>query len=508
MAQEASMKDVGMYLMGTLQLMFEMADDAMSKYSVSYDDVKFEDRLEDVGGLSFVERSRGEDGHINKDILERNVGMVITCGAYMKDRVIAELDRNRVSRVQTEECINRNGHLTNLCHFVIDARDKELAREIVEKLNTRESIMRTDAKAFAIRCNEQNISISSVDMEQEKLDYMEKRGDLRVPYCSVPLENNNCRLYFETANADKVMSELKYATLILSASARANIMERDESWGKQIENVIAKLGDTHASCVVYDAYAPDHYVTSDSKGIHLHIGKQEELISRMDQGWDDRLYEILRGYGKINLVDDLTKNREAGKPENFKQEVPVLDAEKRIEMYKRELVEHMEFRLDNMDLEQKAQAKDNQVRLDNSIWHAIQSGNSDLEMRLKSDRSDNMESLFGKRDVNTVDLADMRDSEFIHAFCMRALGYATLEDPVALQAMLEEADKDPVMIALAAEDRSVKVAFIQEIEESVEETRQIKYELEEAGPKDILIDLEKEQTITAVINDHEMEEER
>ena len=161
-----------------------------------------------------------------------------------------------------------------------------------------------------------------------------------------------------------------------------------------------------------------------------------------------------------------------------------------------------------MDLEQKAQAKDNQVRLDNSIWHAIQSGNSDLEMRLKSDRSDNMESLFGKRDVNTVDLADMRDSEFIHAFCMRALGYATLEDPVALQAMLEEADKDPVMIALAAEDRSVKVAFIQEIEESVEETRQIKYELEEAGPKDILIDLEKEQTITAVINDHEMEEER
>ena len=124
MAQEASMKDVGMYLMGTLQLMFEMADDAMSKYSVSYDDVKFEDRLEDVGGLSFVERSRGEDGHINKDILERNVGMVITCGAYMKDRVIAELDRNRVSRVQTEECINRNGHLTNLCHFVIDARDK------------------------------------------------------------------------------------------------------------------------------------------------------------------------------------------------------------------------------------------------------------------------------------------------------------------------------------------------------------------------------------------------
>lgn len=167
MAQEASMKDVGMYLMGTLQLMFEMADDAMSKYSVSYDDVKFEDRLEDVGGLSFVERSRGEDGHINKDILERNVGMVITCGAYMKDRVIAELDRNRVSRVQTEECINRNGHLTNLCHFVIDARDKELAREIVEKLNTRESIMRTDAKAFAIRCNEQNISISSVDMEQE-----------------------------------------------------------------------------------------------------------------------------------------------------------------------------------------------------------------------------------------------------------------------------------------------------------------------------------------------------
>ena len=285
-------------------------------------------------------------------------------------------------------------------------------------------------------------------------------------------------------------------------------MERDESGGKQIENVIAKLGDTHASCVVYDAYAPDHYVTSDSKGIHLHIGKQEELISRMDQGWDDRLYEILRGYGKIHLVDDLTKNREAGKPENFKQEVPVLDAEKRIEMYKRELVEHMEFRLDNMDLEQKAQAKDNQVRLDNSIWHAIQSGNSDLEMRLKSDRSDNMESLFGKRDVNTVDLADMRDSEFIHAFCMRALGYATLEDPVALQAMLEEADKDPVMIALAAEDRSVKVAFIQEIEESVEETRQIKYELEEAGPKDILIDLEKEQTITAVINDHEMEEER
>ena len=41
MAQEASMKDVDMYLMGTLQLMFEMADDAKSKYSVSYEEVKF-----------------------------------------------------------------------------------------------------------------------------------------------------------------------------------------------------------------------------------------------------------------------------------------------------------------------------------------------------------------------------------------------------------------------------------------------------------------------------------
>ena len=85
-----------------------------------------------------------------------------------------------------------------------------------------------------------------------------------------------------------------------------------------------------------------------------------------------------------------------------------------------------------------------------------------------------MESLFGKRDVNTVDLCGYAGFGIYSCILYaRALGYATMEDPIALQAMLEEADKDPVTIALAAEDRSVKIAFIQEIEESVEETRQI-----------------------------------
>lgn len=508
MEKEASMRDIGMYLMGTLKTIFEMADNAMEKFSVSYDDIKFEDRLSDVNGLSFVERSRDSNGHIDMNLLQQNTGLVIRCGAYMKDRVIDALDRGKVNRVQTEEVISKNGTLRNICYFIIDARDKEKARDIVKQLNSRESILRTNAKDFAQRCAEQNLSISSVLVEREKLDYMEAHGDIQVPYCAVPVNENNYRIYFESGHALEVQNELKYATLILSANARLEVMQRDSAWAKNIENIMVRIGDNHASCAVYDAYAPDHYITTDSKSIHLHIGQQEKVISRMEHGWKTQIYGELRGYGKLHFIDDLNVNKEAGKPENFELETPELTQDERIEKYKRQLVEHMEFRLDNMDQADIDRAHENEIRFDNSIWQAARDGDAELEARLKDDRSDNHKVLLGERSEATVDLTDLHDAEFIQAFCLNTLGYKALRDPIALEAMLEEAQQNPIMQELADEDKSVKSAFIQEIEESVEEAKQITYDLEEAEPKDIMNELAREQEITAVIEDRDYEEER
>lgn len=518
MPRETSMREVGMYLMGTLKTIFEMADQALGKYSISYDDIKYEDRLKDIGGLSFIERSRDRDGKIDMGLLEKNVGLVVSCGAYMKDRVVDAMNREKIARAQTEEVIIRDGKLIHICHFIVDARDRDRAREIVNRINNRESILRSNAKEFAERCAAQDLSISSIVVEKEKLEYMEDRRDIQIPYCVVPVNDRNSRIYFENRYADKIKNELKYATLILSANARTDILAREAGYEKNLENVMVRLGDSHTACAAYDSYAPDHYITTDSKGIYLHIGQQQEFISRMDTGWEDRVFAELSGYGKVQLIDDPEKMRSDDVTRYFAKEAPELDRNERIEKYKRLLVEHMEFRLDNMGQEKleeqqkekeiNDQAKDNELRFDNSIWQAIHSGNSALESRLKDDRADNKLAMNGRLSQSSVDLSDLYDSEFIHAFCLRALGYATMKDPIALEAMLEEADKNPVMLELASEDKSVKLAFIREIEESVDETKQITYDVEQAEPKEIIAELDKEQTITAVINEPEMEEDR
>lgn len=505
MAGQAEMKDLGIYMMDTLRIIFEMADRSFEKFSVSYADVKFEDQLRDVDGKSFIERSRDSDGRINMSLLEQNTGQVISCGSFMKDRLIRELDREKISRAQVWDVITVNGKPIERCNFIIDVRDREKAKKLVEELNRTSSILCKSAKEFAENRDGKEVVLSSVVVESDKLSYMERLGNIRVPHCVIKIDEENSRLYFEEKDKDEILKELKEATLVFSANSRLEDMKRDQEKKKEIENIMANFRNDRSSCVLYDAYAPDHYMIADSKGIRVHFGNYEQTISRLEPEFENKLYEKMIGYGKLHFENDVARNPELARPENFEREYVELTLEERIMSYKRQLVHYLSFRLDNEKEEEKEQARANEVKFKDNIEKASRSGNQNLEIRLKDDLTQNQAAKRGDISVNAVDMADMHDSEFVHAFCMRALSYATMKDGAALAAMLEEAKENPVMIALASEDKSVKVALINEIEKSIEESKQITYDVEHADTKEILTEVEREQSLTISLSEREFE---
>lgn len=510
----AEINHISAYMAGTLKVLLDAANSVLDRESVNYSNIIYEDRLQQVGGVDFVERSKDTLGRVDESALLKNCGLVAYCSSFMKDRLINEFRNAKINRVQYEDTVKRSdGRLVNLCYFVVDRLDKERAQEIITRLNSLESIRQTDAKEFAAECQSKNIPMARMAVEEEKLDYMEQMGDIDFRYCAVPDGFGNLHLYMAKTDSEKAYDAVRKASLICSAGTRKHMMETSRAHNQTLEKALALIGDTHTACRIYDRDEPSHYLRTDSNGIYYGIGKNEESISRMSQGWEGRVYSILRGYGTIEIdperkPEKIKENIEQGRQHTvpYKKE---LDLSDKTERYKRELVEQIYFRYANeqnlKDMDAISRMKDDEYRFGNAINKALREGDGELLNDLYGDQSANRRAINGYIGERNVDLSDLNGQDFIREFCLKTLGYRVMEDEVARLSMIEEAYHTPAFHDLAAEPSEVKIAVIHEIEDSVREVQSISYTLSEVSPQELVQDIEKDDRIQMEIDEQEYE---
>lgn len=510
----AEINHISAYMAGTLKVLLDAANSILDRESINYSNIIYEDRLEQVGGADFVERSKDTLGRVDETALLKNCGLVAYCGAFMKDRLINEFRNAKINRVQYEDTVKRSdGKLVNLCYFVVDRLDKERAQEIITRLNSLESIRQADAKEFAAECQSKNIPMSCMSIEEEKLDYMERMGDMNFRYCTVPDGFGNLHLYMAKADSEKAHDAVRKASLICSAETRRHMMGINKERDRIMEKALALIGDTHTACRVYDKDEPSHYLRTDSNGIYYGIGKHEEPISRMSQGWEGRVYGILKGYGTIEIdserkpekiKENIEQERQRSTP--YKKE---LDLMEKTERYKRELVEQINFRYANeqqlKDMDAISRMKDDDYRFGNAINKALREGDGELLNDLYGDKSANQRAINGVIGERSVDLSDLNGQDFIKDFCLYTLGYRVMTDEVARLSMIEEAYHTPAFHDLAVEPPEVKIAIINEIEDSIREVQNISYTLNEVSPQELIQDIEKDDRIQMEINEQEYE---
>ena len=192
----AEMNHVSTYMAGTLKVLLDIVNNAIDRESINYSNISYDDQLERVGGSDFVERSKDASGRVDEQALIRNCGLIAYCGAFMKDKLITEFRNAKINRVQYEDTIKRSdGKLMNVCYFAVERIDKEKAQNIIDRLNSLETIRQTDAKEFAADCQSRNIPIACLSVEEEKVAYLERMGDINFRYCIVPDGYGNLRMY-------------------------------------------------------------------------------------------------------------------------------------------------------------------------------------------------------------------------------------------------------------------------------------------------------------------------
>lgn len=508
----AEMNHISTYMAGTLKVLLDAANNILDHESINYSNIIYDDQLNQVGGVDFVERSKDTLGRVDEQALLRNCGLVAYCGAFMKDKLITEFRNAKINRVQYEDTVKRSdGKLVNVCYFVVDRLDKERAQGIIERLNSLETLRQADAKEFAAECQSKNIPMACMTVEEEKLAYLERMGDINFRYCTVADGFGNLHLYIAQTDSELAHEAVKKASLICSAETHRHIMgirwERDQI----MEKALAMIGDTHTVCRIYDKDEPGHYLRTDSNGIYYGIGKNEEQISRMSQGWESRVYSILKGYGTVEIDSER-------KPEIIKEKIEQgiqyskpyekeLDLPDKVERYKRELVEQINFRYANeqalKDLDAMSRMKDDEYRFGNAINKALREGEGELLNDLYGDQSANRRAINGYIGEKNVDLSDLNGADFIKEFCLKTLGYRVMTDEIARMSMIEQAYQTPAFQDLAAESPTVKLTVINEIEDSVREVQAISYTLNEVSPQELIQDVEKDDRIQMEINDQE-----
>lgn len=508
----AEMNHVSTYMAGTLKVLLDIVNNVIDRESINYSNISYDDQLERVGGSDFVERSKDASGRVDEQSLIRNCGLIAYCGAFMKDKLITEFRNAKINRVQYEDTVKRSdGKLMNVCYFAVDRIDKEKTQNIIDRLNSLETIRQTDAKEFAADCQSKNIPIACLSVEEEKVAYLERMGDINFRYCIVPDGYGNLRMYVAKTDSELAHEAVKKATLICSAETRRYMMGISKERENIMEKALSMVGDTHTVCRIYDKDEPSHYIRTDSNGIYYGIGKHEEQISRMSQGWESRVYNILKGYGTVEIDSErkpeVIKEKIAQDIQHSKPYEKELGLQDKVERYKREMVEQINFRYANdkslKDMGAISRMKDDEHRFGNAINKALREGEGELLNDLYGDQSANRRAISGYIGERSIDLSDLNGADFIKEFCLQTLGYRVMEDQIARMSMIEQAFSTPTFQDLAAEDQTVKMAVINEIEDSVREAKMIDYTLQEVSPQELIQDIEKDNRIQMELSDQE-----
>lgn len=497
-------RKLSMYLAGTLKVIFDGLNNAISYGGTNYTLVSYD-------GHDFIRESMGGNGKIDEALLSRNIGKTVDCSPFMKDKLIAEFERHRVTfaAIETIEP-TKDGGVTNWCYFATHKDDREKVEHITMDLNLMKGEQQMEPSAFLTYTTEKNIPISGIQgVEPEVFETMLKEKRLDFPFCAIKNSYGSYDIRIPEQENLKTHNAIVNAVILCSAHTRMNIIQRTRDRREQINDAVSKIMDSRKSYVIMDGQSPDHYIRTDSSGFHNIIrtsaGEQElDFVERTNPNYQMKAYNILHDYGsfeKLNATDkDIEQQMHKVRDKAGLQKEP--DINVKIEYYKRSILEHIKA---SIERDYIGRIKDNGVKFHAAIDHAVVMKDDAQKGDLEGDLLLNDRALKGIVKETSIDLSDLNGEAFSQQFCEIVLGTRAEEDLDKKLLLEDEIMANVGLKVLAEESREVKQAVINEIRQTIEEVRTMEYEITELDREEFALEVESRENVFVEISTDERE---
>lgn len=497
-------RKLSMYLAGTLKVIFDGLNSALNHGGTNYTLVSYD-------GKDFIRESMGKDGKIDETLLSRNIGKTVDCSPFMKDKLITEFERQRVTfaAIETVEPTKDDG-VTNWCYFATHKDDREKVDRITADLNMMKGEQQMEPSAFLAYTVEKNIPVSGIQgVEPEVFDTMLRENHLDFPFCAIKNSYGSYDIRIPEQEDRKTHNAIVNAVILCSAHTRTNIIERTRDRRDQINDAVSKIMDSRKSFVIMDGQSPDHYIRTDSSGFHNIIrtatGERElDFVERTSPNYQTKAYNILHDYGSFEKLVATDKNIEQQmqkvRDKAGLQKEP--DINVKIEYYKRCMSEHIK---ESIERDYLGRIKDNEVRFHAAIDHAIVTRDDAQKGDLEGDLQLNDRALKGVVKESSIDLSDLNGEAFSQQFCETVLGTRAEEDLDAKLLLEDEIMANEGLKELAQEPREIKQAVINEIRQTIEEVRTMDYEITALDRGEFALEVESKENAFLEISTDERE---
>lgn len=497
-------KKLSMYLAGTLKVIFDGLNSALSHGGTNYTLVSYE-------GHDFIRESMGANGKIDETLLSRNIGKTVDCSPFMKDKLITEFERQRVTfaAIETVES-TKNGGVTNWCYFATHKDDREKVEHITSDLNVMKGDQQMEPQAFLAYTTEKNIPISGIQgVEPEVFETMLKEKRLDFPFCALKNSYGSYDIRIPEQEDRNTHNSIVYAVILCSAHTRTNIIERSRDRREQINDAVSKIMDNQKSFVIMDSQSPDHYIRTDSGGFHNIIrtpaGEQEmDFVERTSPNYQTKAYNILHDYGsfeKLIATDkDTEQQMQKVRDKAGLQKEP--DINVKIEYYKRCMSEHIK---ESIERDYLGRIKDNEVKFHAAIDHAVVTKDDIQKGDLEGDLLLNDRALKGIVKETSIDLSDLNGEAFSQQFCETILGTRAEEDLDAKLLLEDEIMANTGLRELSEEPREIKQAVMNEIRQTIEEVHTMDYEITVLDRGEFALEVESKENAFVEISTDERE---
>lgn len=274
MSQDTSMQKVSFYSATMWKAIF----DGLTKMLEDREETSF--TLVTYGPTNFVRDSIGEDGEIDSGKLYSNIGCYFECDPVTKDDLVNPLIREKVSFAALERIdYDEDGKNPRMrCCFAIDAKDAEKARIIADQVNRGiEYANDLVPRSLSDYCSERQVNLCGVDRIDEGLvKTMRAEGMLNFPHSFIKTGEETYVLRLPAQYRDEAQEALKKA-VILHSGLNREFAEKDAALKKSlIADALSKAVDDGKSYVIVDATRPDHYIRTDSHGIHVIVRTRDD----------------------------------------------------------------------------------------------------------------------------------------------------------------------------------------------------------------------------------------
>lgn len=455
---DTSLQSISMYLSSTWKAIFDGIDRAISQSGTNFTLVTY-------GEHNFVEESKGTDGQIDANKLCINIGNVVECDPLMKDLLVEKLVHDKISFAAVEALEpNSEGKDVMKCYFAIDRQDKERALSIISDLNQAQHLEMEPEELWCY-CQEKQSDLSGISrIEPEIYDVIKSEQKLNFPYTTLFNRDGSVELRVPSEFEKAAQNAIIDAVIICSARTREAAIMRKNEHAKQLTDALSKATDNYKPYIIIDSQYPDHFIKTDSKGIHsmIHnsIGDREiEFIDRTDPRFQNKAYDILRDYAEIKTIPatdkDMDAQLEAIRSEASKQQELPLD--QKVEYYKRSFVTQIRENIERGPIEQETEEQ--------SMTHQPEIAKDEKDEPTTKEKR--------------PDLSELSGEQFRQEFCSLMLGASWYKDPKERQAFEAKIMQDTRLNELSEETQEVKIAVINEINQSVEEIQMISYDFRE-----------------------------